>query len=174
MRDLHTPRLILRRYRPEDWEPIHRYAAIADFAQYDVWGPNSEADTKRFVAECIAKLSENPVLRYELAIELNEDRTVIGGCSLKRSANDSRPAGLGFAVNPEFQHRGYATEAARALIRFGFEDLGLTVVYAQCDTRNIASRRVMEKAGMRLVTVLERHQVVKGVMTDSYRYEIHR
>ena len=68
---------------------------------------------------------------------------------------------------------GYATEAARALIRFGFEDLGLTVVYAQCDTRNFASRRVMEKAGMKLVTVLERHQVVKGVMTDSYRYQIH-
>lgn len=174
MRDLETQRLILRPYRPDDWEHIHRYAAIADFAQYDVWGPNSEDDTKKFVADCIHKLSQRPVQRYELAVQLKADGSVIGGCSLKQSIENAGLAGLGYAINPDFQCVGYATEAALALIRFAFEELSLFVVYAQCDTRNIASRRVMEKAGMTLATVLERHQLVKGVMTDSYRYEIRR
>lgn len=174
MHELQTPRLILRPYRPEDWEAIHRYAAIPDFSQYDVWGPNTEADTKKFVADCIGQLSQNPVQRYELAVELKADESLIGGCGLKRSLQDSGLAGLGYAINPDFQRQGYATEAALALIRFGFEELGLSLVYAECDTRNLSSRRVMEKAGMKLATVLDRHKVIKGVMTDSYRYEIRR
>jgi RimJ/RimL family protein N-acetyltransferase len=172
MRDLETRRLILRPYRPEDLEAIHRYAAVPEFSQYDVWGPNSEDDTKKFVADCISKLAQNPVQRYELAVESRADGTVIGGCTLKRSVEDSGLGGLGYAINPYYQCRGYATEAAMALIRFAFDDLGLALVYAECDTRNLPSRRVMEKAGMELAAVLERHQVVKGVMTDSYRYEI--
>jgi RimJ/RimL family protein N-acetyltransferase len=47
-------------------------------------------------------------------------------------------------------------------------------VYAEGDTRNVASRRVKEKTGMQLAAVLKDHQLVKGVMTDSYRYEIRR
>jgi RimJ/RimL family protein N-acetyltransferase len=82
--------------------------------------------------------------------------------------------GLGYAINPDFQRMGYATEAANALIRFAFGDLGLSLVYAQCDTRNVASRRVMEKTGTQMAAVLKDHQLVKGVMTDSYRYEIRR
>lgn len=174
MPELATRRLRLRPYRSDDWEQIHRYAAIPEFSQYDVWGPNSEADTRKFVADCIAAVSRNPIQRYELAAELKADGTVIGGCTLKRSAGDPTLAGLGYAINPDYQSQGYATEAATELIRFAFEELGLAVVYAECDTRNAASRRVMEKSGMRLATVLERHQIVKGVMTDSYRYEIRR
>jgi RimJ/RimL family protein N-acetyltransferase len=173
MRDLETQRLRLRPYRHSDWEQIHRYASIPEFSQYDVWGPNTEDDTKKFVADCIAKLSEDPVQRYEFVVE-KANGAVIGGCSLKRSKEDPNLAGLGYAINPDYQRKGFATEAAVALIQFAFEDLGLSLVYAQCDTRNLASRSVMEKAGMKLATVLEQHQVVKGVMTNSYRYEIHR
>jgi RimJ/RimL family protein N-acetyltransferase len=124
------------------------------------------------VADCIAHSIRSPVHRYELAVELKSERAVIGGCTLKRSASDSEEGSLGYAINPDYQRCGYATEAALALIRFAFEELGFTMVYAQCDTRNSASRRVMEKAGMNLAGVLKDHQLVKGVMTDSYRYEI--
>ena len=174
MRYLETRRLKLRPYRPDDWEQIHRYASIPEFSQFDVWGPNSETDTKRFVADCVASLSRDPVQRYELAVELKFDGSVIGGCTLKRHPDDRNLAGLGYAINPDFQCHGYATEAALALIRYAFEGLGLSVVYAECDTRNLPSRRVMEKAGMKLAGVLEQHQVIKGVMTDSYRYELRR
>jgi RimJ/RimL family protein N-acetyltransferase len=174
MRQLETQRLVLRPYRLDDWEHIHRYASVPAFSQYDVWGPNSVDDTKRFVADCIASLARDPVQRYELAAELKAGGSVIGGCTLKRTATNPDEGGLGYAINPGFQRMGYATEAAVALIRFAFEDVGLSLVYAECDTRNVASRRVMEKTGMKLAAVLKEHQVVKGIMTDSYRYEICR
>jgi RimJ/RimL family protein N-acetyltransferase len=59
-----------------------------------------------------------------------------------------------------------------ALIRFGFRELGVTRIFAECDTRNAPSWRVLEKSGMHLVSTIERHKEIKGVMTDSYRYEI--
>ena len=169
---LETNRLLLRPYLPEDWRAVHVYASIPEFSQFDVWGPNSIDDTKEFIAECIKKAEARPILRYELAIVLRESNILVGGCTLKRPSAGSETAALGFAVNPSFQCNGYATEAASALIRFALEELAIRAVFAECDTRNIASRRVMEKAGMQLVKVISDHQEIKGVMTDSYHYEI--
>jgi ribosomal-protein-alanine N-acetyltransferase len=169
-----TQRLLLRPYRHEDWRDIHRYASLPDFSRYDVWGPNSAEDTKAFVAFCIAQLAAVPISRYDFAVAVKPDGVVIGGCTLKLDDGDGSAAGLGYAINPAYQGRGFATEVASALIGFAFAELDLSEVYAECDTRNLASRRVMEKVGMQLVTVILRHQEIRGIMTDTYRYAIRR
>jgi RimJ/RimL family protein N-acetyltransferase len=168
---IETERLVLRPYVPEDWERAHIYASIPEFSQFDVWGPNEIEDTKRYISECIANIRMQPIERCELAVVLKASNLMIGGCSLKRSAEPPDEAGIGYAINPEYQRNGYATEVALALIQFAFEQLALTRVYAQCDTRNAPSRRVMEKAGMKQITVIKQHQEIRGVMTDSFRYE---
>ena len=171
---IYTKRLTLRRYIPDDWASVHLYAQVPEFSQYDIWGPNSADDTKEFVAACIARTSAEPVLGYQLAVILNDTDTLIGGCGLKRNDASDDSASLGYAINPDFQNRGFATEIANALIKFGFDDLGLTKVIAECHSRNTASSRVMEKAGMKMVARLPDHRMVKGEMTDSYRYAISR
>lgn len=148
------------------------YASIPEFSQYDVWGPNSVDDSKAFVAGCIKETSTTPTLRYELAIVLKDEGLLIGGCSLKRSDDSETMASLGFAVNPDFQNNGYATEVAVALIDFGFKILGLSKVLAECDTRNIASYRVMEKAGMSRVGIKQGDREIRGALVDGYHYEI--
>ncbi|MFL5811991.1 MAG: GNAT family N-acetyltransferase, partial [Bdellovibrionia bacterium] len=99
---------------------------------------------------------------------------LIGGCGIRRETQESAVANLGWAINPDFQKQGYATEAARALIAFGFEQLGLSVIYTTCDTRNVASYRVMEKVGMKRVGSMKGDKEVKGHIRDSYRYELTR
>ncbi len=79
---------------------------------------------------------------------------------------------LGYTINPGFQKHGYATEAVKALIEFGFKDLNLKVIWATCDNENIASYRVMEKLGMKPVGLLKKHKEFKGRCRDSLRYEI--
>jgi RimJ/RimL family protein N-acetyltransferase len=174
MHVIKTRRLILRKFSPDDWARVHVYATVPEFSRYDVWGPNSIEDTKAFVARCIAKTSADPILEYQLAVFLKDSNDLIGGCGIKRSHAADRTASLGFAVNPEFQNCDFATEISTALIDFGFNKLGLTNIVAECDARNIASYRVMEKAGMQRVARLQNHREVKGEMTDSYRYEISR
>jgi RimJ/RimL family protein N-acetyltransferase len=95
MHALETPRLLLRPYRAEDWQEVHRYASIPEFSQYDVWGPNSAEDTKRFVADCIAHFAKDPVQRYDLAVERKNSEVFVGGCTLKLSTDDPDEAYLG-------------------------------------------------------------------------------
>jgi RimJ/RimL family protein N-acetyltransferase len=167
-----TTRLNLRKYVPNDWIRVHLYASIPKFSQFDVWGPNSIEDTKDYVANCIEETSKSPILRHELAVVLKDQDLLIGGCGLKRTNDFETAASLGFAVNPDFQNQGYAAEVAAALIDFGFGTLGLSRIFAECDTRNTASYKVMEKVGMIRVATERDDREVKGVMTDSYRYEI--
>ncbi len=169
-----TSRLLLRPYKPTDWEFVHVYAAVPEFSQYELWGPNSVEDTKEFIARCIAETSSEPVAGYQLAMELQETNVLIGGCTLKKQHSEANEAYLGYAVNPGYQNQGYPTEAAIALIRFGFDQLNLSCICATCDTRNVASWRVMEKAGLHRTALIRGDRIRKGARSDSYRYEIRR
>jgi RimJ/RimL family protein N-acetyltransferase len=175
---LQTPRLHLRDYRPEDWERVHIYGKDPVFSQYEAWGPNTPEDTKKFVADMVAQAQTqsqpqtHPRHKFDLAICLKDQDLLIGGCGIRREAPESAIANLGWAVNPEFQSKGYATEAARALIEFGFAKLGLSVIYATCDAKNTASYKVMEKLGMKRVGLLEKEREQKGAKRDTLRYEI--
>ena len=169
---IETTRLLLRPYVIEDWAHVHTYAAIPEFSRFEAWGPNSVEDTKRFVGECIASMSEQPILGYQLAVVHREADRLIGGCTLKRKKVDIQQAFLGYAIHPDFQCRGYATEVGAALVEFGFNSLQLVRIYAECNTQNIASRRVMEKLGMRMVSLRKNRRESKGVMVDTYEYEL--
>lgn len=170
---IETERLLLRNYRTEDFERVHIYDSLLDFSQYDVWGPNTVEDTKKFITDAITKAQKTPRYEFEFAVCLKHENLLIGGCGIRRESELSRVANMGYAINPDFQGKGYATEATKALIRFGLKELSLATVYATCDTRNVASYKVMERVGMTKVGTLLKHKEVKGHVRDSYRYEIY-
>ncbi len=170
--NLTTERLLLRQYKIEDWERVHIYGSDPDFSKYELWGPNTLEDTHKFVAEMVQQTETNPHYKFDFAVCLKENGSLIGGCGIRRASELSQVANLGWAINPEFQRKGYATEAARALIEYGFQKLNLSVIYATCDTRNAPSYKVMEKLGMKKVGFTKGTKEVKGHVRDSYRYEI--
>jgi ribosomal-protein-alanine N-acetyltransferase len=169
---LFSERLELRGYIPEDWKPVHVYGSDADFSKYELWGPNSEEDTKKFVVDMIKQQAEKDRYKFDFAVCDRATGLLIGGCGIRRESQTSSVANLGWAITPAFQGKGLATEAAARLINFGLSDLGLKVIYATCDTRNVASYRVMEKLGMKRVGFLEGDKMQKGFLRDTYRYEI--
>ncbi len=170
---LFTDRLSLREYTADDWERVHIYGSDHKFSRYEPWGPNTLEDTHKFLADMVQQALDVPRFKFEVAVCLKENDLLIGGCGLRRETEDSRVANMGWAINPEFQNQGYATEAAGALIQFGFERLGLLVIYATCDTRNSPSFKVMEKLGMKRVGLIKKDKEVKGYRRDTYRYEIY-
>jgi RimJ/RimL family protein N-acetyltransferase len=169
---LETRRLILRDYLPGDYDRVHLYASLPEFSRFEMWGPNSEEDTRKFLREMIEEAADPERYEFDLAICLKESGLLIGGCGIGRDGPGAAIACLGWAINPDFQGQGFATEAAARLIRFGFEDLGLQLIYATCDVRNSASYRVMEKLGLKRERRIDQHMMQKGEMRDSYRYEI--
>ena len=79
---------------------------------------------------------------------------------------------IGFLFNPEHQGRGYATEAARALLGLAFERYGLHRVYGRLEPRNVASARVLEKLGMRREALLVENEWVKGEWQSEAIYAL--
>ena len=162
--NLQTERLILRPFKPNDFERVHLYAGLPDFSQFDSWGPNSEEDTHKFITDAITKLEKNPPHEFEFAVCLKESNLLIGGCGIRRESQESRVANLGYGINPNFQGQGFATEVTRKLIATGFQQFNLAVIYATCDTRNTPSFKVMENAGMTRVGHIIKHKKVRDIM----------
>jgi RimJ/RimL family protein N-acetyltransferase len=98
---------------------------------------------------------------------------VIGAISLHLTQAHRR-AELGYWVGRPFWNRGYATEAARAVIAFGFETLALNRIHAVHLTRNPTSGRVMVKAGMRFEGTLRQHVIKWDRAEDLDEYAILR
>jgi RimJ/RimL family protein N-acetyltransferase len=145
---LKTNRLILREFEEGDFLSVYEYASKIDNIKYMIWGPNDEKTTETFLSNCIRCQNQSPRLHYDLAVTLKSTGQLIGGCGIYLE-DDSTQASLGWILHRDYWKQGYMSEAAKALIAFGFEELKLHRIYASCNVENYGSYRVMEKCGMR-------------------------
>lgn len=146
--EIKTQRLLLRPLSVNDLEEVHEYAGNKEITKYMLYLPNN---SKKETFEVLKKAEENwnkkELTACEFAIVL--DDKVIGDISVSRYENDDT-ADLGWIINPKYQGKGYATEAAIAVKDFAFNVLKYKKLIAQCDYRNNASSKLMEKLGMTL------------------------
>ena len=144
-----TERLLLRPLCLKDLESVHEYTSDIENTKYMVYLPNiTEQETQNFLSSVEQEWKQKQPKFYEFAIVL--DGLQIGHISiyLTNIANEGR---IGWILNKKFWNYGYASEAATALLSFAKTKLHLQRVIAHCDSRNVASTKVMEKIGMVLV-----------------------
>lgn len=128
-------------------------------------------ETKKFIEEIEEEWKSENQKRFEFVI-LKEDEH-IGGSSVYLEQNDGETVGeLGWIMNKEYWGKGYMTEAARAVMNFSLEKLGLKKLIAHCDIRNKASARVMEKIGITLESKGTRKYKKTGEVAGEYKYSI--
>ena len=147
MQTLETERLILRKFAMDDFDAVHSYASCLENIVYMPWGPNSEEQTRAFIDMAISKAEENPIVNFQYAIILKAENRLIGGCGI--TILRSGEAEVGWTLHRGFWKQGYGPELGKALLDFGFGELGLHRIIAVCDAENYGSYRVMEKIGMR-------------------------
>ena len=169
---IETERLILREIEEDDWESVHRYAREPAVGRFLIWGPNTEQQTKNHVRDLQAFRLEDPRKRAVLGIVIKDSGEFIGGVGLTRLSADASEAEVGYSLHPDHWGRGYATEAARAMIGLGFGEWRLHRVIARCDPENIGSARVMEKCGMRREGHFRKCTMCKGEWRDRVLYAI--
>lgn len=107
---------------------------------------------------------------FDLAIEKKEDGRVVGLLSL--ICKNHMQGQIGWSLGIKNRGLGYATEAARALIEYGFNILGLHRIYADTTNENLASGRVMERLGMKKEACLREAEFQDGEWLDSLIYGI--
>lgn len=163
---LETERLIIRPFQAEDWRAIHAYTSDTETMAWMPEGVMDEAAAQKFVAANLGDDAHNHALILQATDELI-------GHMVFHPWFAPQTYEIGWVVHPQHQRRGYVTEAAQALLRYGFETLALHRIIATCQPENLASYRVMEKLGMRREGHF-RQCIYRGndVWWDEYFYAI--
>jgi RimJ/RimL family protein N-acetyltransferase len=170
---LHTARLRLRPFDDADANDLfalHSSAYVLRYWDAPPWTERVRAEG--FITACRQMADEGTGAR--LAVDRVSDGAFIGWCSLNRWNPDYRSASLGYCFDDAAWGHGFATEAARALLRWAFDTLDLNRVQAETDTRNVASARVLEKLGFMREGTLREDCVVNGEVSDSWIYGLIR
>jgi len=97
----------------------------------------------------LAHQEDQPRFKFQLAVVLKANGELIGNCGIRKDFASAQEADMGYELSPDQWGRGYATEAARAILRFGFTSLGVHRVGSCCVPENTASAHMLEKIGMR-------------------------
>jgi aminoglycoside 6'-N-acetyltransferase len=161
-----TPRLVLRRFTAADAPTFAAYRSVPDVARYQSWdAPYPEERARGFVAWLAGQHPDAPGDWFQIAIASREDPDgLLGDCGFRSRADEPRVVDIGFTLSPAAQGQGYATEAIGELLRYLFADRGKHKVCADCDSRNAASWRLLERLGF------SREGTLRGSYFDGVRW----
>ena len=145
--ELWTEHLVLRRYRPEDAELLYRnFGTDPEMAKYSGWNPYATLEMAQGTVRGFIESYEDP---HSYSWVMDVDDVVVG--TIGAYDYDQKQIEVGFSVDKGWQGRGFATEALRKVLAYLTDNEGISRVTAWCAAENIGSRRVLEKAGMKLV-----------------------
>ncbi|QGH36952.1 GNAT family N-acetyltransferase [Gracilibacillus salitolerans] len=170
---LETERLLLRQVSLGDVHDIYAYGSNEEVSKYVTWETHKSLDeTLAFVEYILNRYECNYLAPW--AIELKEKQKMIGTIDFVSWDTHQHIAEIGFVISQDFWGKGIVTEAAKEVIKFGFNHMDLERIQAKCLVENIGSARVMEKAGMMFEGVLRKAVYGKGKHWDVKIYSILR
>jgi RimJ/RimL family protein N-acetyltransferase len=167
-----TARLRLRPFHPDDAADVRRLAGAPEVADttLNIPHPYEEGMAEAWIATHQPEYEAGRLATFAITLA---DGTLVGAIGLRIRREHER-AELGYWVGVPYWNRGYATEAARAMVTFAFSGLGLHRVNAHHMTRNPGSGRVMQKVGMRHEGTLRQHVRKGGRFEDIEMYAVLR
>lgn len=164
---LETPRLILRAMNADDAEGMFDLDSRPEVLKYLLTPPLTDVEQSREIIRRVQQqYEEHGIGRF--AVEWKATGEFVGWAGLKFLTEPLNGCvnyhDLGYRLLPKFWGMGIATEASRASLDLGFNQMGLQKIYAGALPENVGSCRVLEKMGMRLVNQFE----LEGGMWNWY------
>lgn len=154
---LTTERLILDDLTGQDLPDIQRIARDTGVMRYVlIWLENDE-QVAGFVQNGIDEAQREDRMGYMLAVRIPATGDFAGFTFIEIDPGQKSTAEVGYILLPAYWKNGYASEILRALLAFGFGELGLHRIYGKCDELNLPSARVMEKCGLQYEGTLREH-----------------
>ena len=152
MIEIVTEKLIIRNFQENDWADILEYLSDEEVIRYSPYEKHNE--------EMVKNVAKQRALNDDiLAVCLKDDTKVIGELIYEKGEFDAME--IGFFFNTQYQGKGYANDAATALLNFAFETQGIRRITAKCDSLNVKSRKLLEKLKMRKEGELKKHLYFK-------------
>ena len=168
---LRTERITLRLFTADDVDDVHAYQSDEEVVRYMLYTPRTrETAAENLAKHALANTLEKDGDYLQLALDL--DGRAIGESYFKLESVENQCGEIGWAMHPEFAGRGFALEAASAMLRVAFGELGLHRVIANLDPRNAASVALCLRLGMREEAHFIEDLAFKGDWADTGIYAI--
>ncbi|MEV6341880.1 GNAT family N-acetyltransferase [Actinoplanes sp. NPDC051851] len=165
---IRTERLLLRPLTDADTDALLAYRGLPEVCRYVPFEPMTAAViADRLTTYWAATVLTDEGQSLTLGVEHAGTGRLVGDVILFWHSRKHLGGEVGWVLNPEFSGHGYATEAAREMLRLGFEELGLHRVIARIDERNEASAQLARRLGMRLEARLVENELFKGEWSNE-------
>jgi RimJ/RimL family protein N-acetyltransferase len=146
---LDSPRLVLRRVRPDDAKAVFGYRSDPRTQTCQLWAPDTQEEVEEFINHKVASSPNISGTWFQFAICLRTTGEVIGDCGLHFTEGDSEQVEIGITLSPAQHGLGYAAEAAGSVLKYVFVSLQKHRVFSSVDPENHASIKLLERLGMR-------------------------
>jgi len=161
----------LRELRSDDLEAVHSWSSDPEVVRFLRWGPNTITQTRDYIDAELVSARAKPRLKYGLVLVPATGGAPVGAITARASEN-LEEFDLGYALHRGFWDLGYMTEAVKLTVNLCLQELRARRVSAVCDVANVASGRVLEKAGLRFDGVIPGYVRVRGSLRDVRSYSI--
>lgn len=169
---LETERLIIRRFCNEDGEALYDYLSREEVVRFEPY----EVMT---LDECRVEAERRALHEAFWAVCLRDSGKLIGNLYFQQEEpGEFKTWELGYVFNPDHYGKGYATEASRRMLQYGFENLEAHRIIARCNPENKASWRLLERLGMlregyfRKQAFFRRDEAGAPIWHDTYEYSM--
>jgi RimJ/RimL family protein N-acetyltransferase len=170
-RRIETERLLLRMWQPTELAELHALRSYEGAVRWLYEDPATEDESRARLARRVGE-TRFAITGDAIGLAIDRDGVVVGDVSLHFTSAEHLQAEIGYIVHPDHQGRGYATEAAAALVDHAFDELGLHRVIGTVEPRNAGSTRVLELVGMTREALLVENELVKGEWQSEAIYAV--
>ena len=171
--DLETIRLKILQIEGHDLQEIHNKNLIFEVAEFNTIGiPKNIQETEALIVSVIQDKLNEERKRYGWVIRIKETDEFIGEIGIILSEKRFNKAEIYYSFLPRYWDKGYATEAVKSIINFGFQELKLHRMEAGVATENMRSIKILEKIGMRREGLKRKILPIRGEWKDNYHYAI--
>lgn len=168
---LKSERLALKPIHFSDLEAIHQLHSLPETDEFNTLGiPENIEQTQAIIENWIAEnqKEKNQVFTFSV----NFQNQFIGLIALNLGKEKYNNAEIWYKLHVDFWNKGFATEALKTIIDFGFNELHLHRIGAGCAVENLGSIRVLEKVGMALEGRKRQNLPLKTGWSDNFEYAI--
>jgi RimJ/RimL family protein N-acetyltransferase len=171
MFSIETERLLLRDFEPGDFDAFYASSNDPQYRQYYAEQETTRAFWKQIFDRILSATEPPERTKYQLAVCLPSGE-LIGTCGVRVEVLEHQQASFGCAIARAYWGQGYAYEASRRIIGFGFDSLPAHRVYAETISENTRARALAERLGMRLEGQLRQHKYFRGRWWDTAIYAV--
>jgi RimJ/RimL family protein N-acetyltransferase len=170
--ELRSPRLCLRRLRPEDAPSLVGYRSLPEVARFQEWESFGPDDAARLITGQAGVVPDTPGTWLQLALVLLEPGEVVGDCGIHFRRDEPRQVELGITLAPTHQGCGLATEALSCVLGYVFDSLGKHRASAVTDAENHAAAGLFRRLGFRQEAHFVEHVWFKGGWGSEYVFAL--